>query len=43
MVLETQSINNTKLIQFNDKESWNSYLDNFSMKLNNPLKIEIIL
>ena len=29
--------------QFNDKESWNSYLDNFSMKLNNPLKIEIIL
>lgn len=29
--------------QFNDKESWNSYLDNFSMKLNNPLKIEIRL
>ena len=27
--------------QFDDKESWNNYLDNFSLKLNNPLKIEI--
>jgi len=27
--------------QFDGKDSWNNYLDNFYLKFNNPIKIEL--